>query len=157
MEGLLKTDRNSKKGCDNMSMRFRKTIKLGKGVNLNFNKNSVGISVGSKAGRITVNSKGRKTTTMHTPIKGVSFVNTQSYSTNSRPNSSEAVCVPPKEKKELKTSKGMMIATIFLGWLGVQRYASGQIGLGILYTLTFGLFGIGWIYDIYKEIKFVLF
>lgn len=140
-----------------MSMRFRKTIKLGKGVNLNFNKNSVGISVGSKAGRITVNSKGRKTTTMHTPIKGVSFVNTQSYSINSRPNSSEAVYVPPKEKKELKTSKGMMIATIFLGWLGVQRYASGQIGLGILYTLTFGLFGIGWIYDIYKEIKFVLF
>ena len=137
-----------------MSMRFRKTIKLGKGVNLNFNKNSVGISVGSKAGRITVNSKGRKTTTMHTPIKGVSFVNTQS-SSNKTP--SEAVYVPPKEKKELKTSKGMMIATVFLGWLGVQRYASGQIGLGILYTLTFGLFGIGWIYDIYKEIKFVLF
>lgn len=88
-----------------MSMRFRKTIKLGKGVNLNFNKNSVGISVGSKAGRITVNSKGRKTTTMHTPIKGVSFVNTQSSSTNSRQTSSEAVYVPPKEKKELKTSK----------------------------------------------------
>lgn len=140
-----------------MSIRFRKTIKLGKGVNLNFNKNSVGISVGSKAGRITVNSKGRKTTTMHTPIKGVSFVNTQSSSNNSRQISSEAVYIPPKEKKELKTSKGMMIATIFLGWLGVQRYASGQIGLGILYTLTFGLFGIGWIYDIYKEIKFVLF
>lgn len=140
-----------------MSMRFRKTIKLGKGVNLNFNKNSVGISVGSKAGRITVNSKGRQTTTMHTPIKGVSFVNTQSSSTHNRPTSSEAVYVPPKEKKELKTSKGMMIATIFLGWLGVQRYASGQIGLGILYTLTFGLFGIGWIYDIYKEIKSVLF
>lgn len=138
-----------------MSMRFRKTIKLGKGVNLNFNKNSIGISVGSKAGRITVNSKGRKTTTMHTLIKGVSFVNTQS-SSNKTP--SEAVCVSPKEKKKkLKTSKGMMIATIFLGWLGVQRYASGQIGLGILYTLTFGLFGIGWIYDIYKEIKFVLF
>lgn len=143
-----------------MSMRFRKTIKLGKGVNLNFNKNSVGISVGSKAGRITVNSKGRKTTTMHTPIKGVSFVNTQSSSSSSSSSNktpSEAVYVPPKEKKELKTSKGMMIATIFLGWLGVQRYASGQIGLGILYTLTFGLFGIGWIYDIYKEIKFVLF
>lgn len=147
-----------------MSMRFRKTIKLGKGVNLNFNKNSVGISVGSKAGRITVNSKGRKTTTMHTPIKGVSFVNTQSSSSSSLSSSSssnktpsEAVYVIPKEKKELKTSKGMMIATIFLGWLGVQRYASGQIGLGILYTLTFGLFGIGWIYDIYKEIKFVLF
>lgn len=140
-----------------MSMRFRKTIKLGKGVNLNFNKNSVGISVGSKAGRITVNSKGRKTTTMHTPIKGVSFVNTQSSSTNSRQTSSEAVYVPPKEKKELKTSKGMMITTILLGWLGVQRYASGQIGLGILYTFTFGLFGIGWIYDIVKEVKSVMF
>ena len=89
----MKTDKNSKKGCDNMSMRFRKTIKLGKGVNLNFNKNSVGISVGSKAGRITVNSKGRKTTTMHTPIKGVSFVNTQSSSSNKTP--SEAVYVIP--------------------------------------------------------------
>ena len=139
-----------------MSMRFRKTIKLGKGVNLNFNKNSVGISVGSKAGRITVNSKGRKTTTMHTPIKGVSFVNTQSSSSSNK-TPSEAVYVIPKVNKELKTSKVMLIAAIFLGWLGVQRYASGQIGLGILYTLTFGLFGIGWIYDIYKEIKFVLF
>ena len=40
-----------------MSMRFRKTIKLGKGVNLNFNKNSVGISVGSKAGSGTMSRK----------------------------------------------------------------------------------------------------
>ena len=100
-------------------------------------------------------SKGSKRTTMHTPIKGVSFVNTQSSSSSNK-TPSEAVYVIPKEKKELKTSNGMMIATIFLGWLGVQRYASGQIGLGILYTLTFGLFGIGWIYDIYKEIKIVL-
>lgn len=137
-----------------MSMRFRKTIKLGKGVNLNFNKNSVGVSVGNKAGRITVNSKGRKTTTMHTPIKGVSFVNTQSASKN---QTSDIPAYVPHEKKELKTSKGLMIATIFLGWLGVQRYASGQIGLGILYTFTFGLFGIGWIYDIYKEVKSVMF
>lgn len=138
-----------------MSMRFRKTIKLGKGVNLNFNKNSVGVSVGNKAGRITMNSKGRKTTTMHTPIKGVSFVETQSSSKNQ--TTSDTPLYVSHEKKELKTSKGMMIATIFFGWLGVQRYASGQIGLGILYTFTFGLFGIGWIYDIYKEIKSVLF
>ncbi|WP_295765562.1 DUF4236 domain-containing protein [uncultured Holdemanella sp.] len=137
-----------------MAIRFRKTIKLGKGVNLNFNKNSVGISVGSKAGRITVNSKGRKTTTIHTPIKGVSFVNTQSSSNKTH---SEAVYVPPKEKKELKVSKKMMLATIFFGWLGVQRYASGQILLGIIYTFTFGLFGIGWIHDIVKEIKSVMF
>lgn len=81
-----------------MSMRFRKTIKLGKGVNLNFNKNSVGISVGSKAGRITVNSKGRKTTTMHTPIKGVSFVNTQSSSSSNK-TPSEAVYVIPKKRR----------------------------------------------------------
>lgn len=138
-----------------MSMRFRKTVKLGKGVNLNFNKNSVGISVGSKAGRITVNSKGRKATTMHTPIKGVSFVNTQSSFKNQ--TSSDAPVYIPHEKKELKTDKELMIATIFFGWLGVQRYASGQIGLGILYTFSFGLFGIGWIHDIYKEIKSILF
>lgn len=139
-----------------MSLRFRKTIKLGKGINLNFNKNSVGMSVGNKAGRFTVNSNGRKTTTMHTPVKGVSFVNTQS-SPKKQSKLDVSDCDKNLEKKELKISKELMIATIFLGWLGVQRYASGQIGLGILYTFTFGLFGIGWIYDAWIEIKSILF
>jgi TM2 domain-containing membrane protein YozV len=56
-------------------------------------------------------------------------------------------------KKEMKTGKGMLITTIFLGWLGVHRFASGQIGMGFLYLFTGGLFLIGWIHDIVVQVK----
>ena len=47
--------------------------------------------------------------------------------------------------------------TLFLGWAGYYRFYKDQIVLGFVYLLTFGLFGLGWIYDIfasYKEIPF---
>lgn len=47
---------------------------------------------------------------------------------------------------------GLLIA-IFLGWLGGYRFYKRQMGLGILYLLTFGIFGIGWIVDIIKASK----
>ena len=42
---------------------------------------------------------------------------------------------------------GLLIA-IFLGWFGGYRFYKKQIGLGILYLFTVGLFGIGWLVDI---------
>ena len=47
---------------------------------------------------------------------------------------------------------GVLIA-IFLGWVGGYRFYKKQIGLGILYLLTFGVFGIGWLVDIYVAIR----
>lgn len=35
----------------------------------------------------------------------------------------------------------------FLGFLGVHKFYEEKIGLGILYILTAGLFGIGWFVD----------
>lgn len=35
----------------------------------------------------------------------------------------------------------------FIGYLGAHKFYEGKIGMGILYILTFGLFGIGWIVD----------
>ena len=42
---------------------------------------------------------------------------------------------------------GLLIA-IFLGWLGGYRFYKKQTGLGVVYLLTGGLFGIGWLVDI---------
>ena len=38
---------------------------------------------------------------------------------------------------------------LFLGYFGAHKFYEGRIGMGILYLFTFGLFGIGWIVDIF--------
>ena len=41
--------------------------------------------------------------------------------------------------------------TLFLGWSGYYRFYKDQTVLGFVYLLTFGLFGLGWIYDIFAS------
>nr|MBR4280868.1 NINE protein [Clostridia bacterium] len=36
---------------------------------------------------------------------------------------------------------------LFLGGLGAHKFYEGRTGMGILYLLTVGLFGIGWFID----------
>ena len=36
---------------------------------------------------------------------------------------------------------------LFLGYLGAHKFYEGKAGMGIVYILTFGLFGIGWFVD----------
>lgn len=37
---------------------------------------------------------------------------------------------------------------LFLGFLGAHKFYEGKPGMGVLYLLTAGLFGIGWIIDV---------
>ena len=48
-------------------------------------------------------------------------------------------------------SKGAAIViTFFLGGLGVHRFMAGKIGTDIIWLLTGGCFGIGWLIDFIK-------
>ena len=50
-----------------MGLRLRKSIKLGGGAKLNIGKKSVGMSVGGKGARYSVNSSGRRTKSVGIP------------------------------------------------------------------------------------------
>lgn len=61
-----------------MGLKFRKSISLGGGVKLNINNKSIGVSAGIKGARVSINSKGRRTTSIDIPGTGVSYVSTSS-------------------------------------------------------------------------------
>ena len=61
-----------------MSLRFRRTLKIMPGVRLNFNKDSVGLSLGVRGAHYTMNSKGRRTVSAGIPGTGLYSVETLS-------------------------------------------------------------------------------
>lgn len=58
--------------------------------------------------------------------------------------------VAPEVPVETKDWLTTFLLCFFCGGLGVHRYYVGMIGTGILYTLTAGLFGIGYLVDFIK-------
>lgn len=100
-----------------MGFKFRKSIKIAPGVKLNINKNSVGISSGTRGARVSVNSKGRATTTVGVPGSGISYSrttnlggNNNSTSNSSSNNIGQVNSQPPKKGKNILL---IILAVIF--------------------------------------------
>lgn len=70
-----------------MGLRFRKSIKIAPGVKINLNKNSISATVGTRGAHYTVNSKGKKTTTVGVPGTGLSYTSSTGGNKYSKSNS----------------------------------------------------------------------
>lgn len=58
-----------------MGFRFRKSFKVAPGVKFNLNKKSVGVTFGEKGAHYTINSSGKKTTSVGIPGTGMYYTN----------------------------------------------------------------------------------
>jgi hypothetical protein len=146
-----KASRMGGKGVyQNMGFRFRKSMKILPGVRLNLNAKSASVSFGPRGLKHTISTTGRRTTTVGIPGSGISY----SSSSSSRQTSGDAghmsdqyierdpAAVSPKSKTVT------LLLCIFLGYFGVHRFYVGKKGTGLLWALSAGVFGIGWIADI---------
>lgn len=63
-----------------MALRFRRSMKVGKGIRLNVSKRGIGMSVGKRGLRRSIHSTGRSTGTIGIPGTGLSYVDTKTSS-----------------------------------------------------------------------------
>lgn len=102
-----------------MGFRFRKSFKIAPGVRVNVGKKSIGISAGVKGARVSVNSSGRKTTTVGIPGTGLSYQKTEKIGGHSAtdkhdqttPEYTPTVDLPPiapQPPRPPRTPKGML-------------------------------------------------
>jgi len=73
------------------------------------------------------------------PIQPQIIINTQTISSK---------CAIPLISKKSKSIA--LLLCIFFGYVGAHYFYVGKAGKGLLYLLTVGLFGIGWIIDIFR-------
>ena len=142
-----------------MGLNFRKSIKVGKGTRLNLGKKSAGMSFGGKHGGVSFNSKSGARARVSIPGTGISYttkIGGSSKKKSTKKTTSASQSSAPMTTQVEVNAKTYWYLTLFLGWLGIHRFYRRSIGMGFLYMFTYGLFFIGWIYDIivaYKMIK----
>lgn len=151
-----------------MGFRFRKSIKLGP-VRLNLSKSGVGYSIGGKGFRFTKKAGGGTRTTTSIPGTGISYVKesgsgkrasgrktppatstqrninpgvSSGYAAGGGANMNNNSEMPISEKAFTE-----LLLCFLLGWIGAHKFYKKKIGAGILYAVTLGLLGIGWIGD----------
>ena len=78
------------------------------------------------------------------PVAQPINVNVSNVNTNQNTNGGYGAAVSHKSRMVT------LLLAIFLGEIGFHRFYVGKIGSGIIWLLTMGCFGIGWVIDIIK-------
>ena len=101
-----------------MGFKFRKSIKIAPGVKLNINKKSIGISAGTRGARVSVNSKGKATTTVGIPGSGLSYSKTTNIGgeKNSRGNNNFESFSAQNQKNKKNGKKILLIILGLMFW-----------------------------------------
>jgi len=93
-------------------------------------------------------------------VKKVSKAHGQNINININTNSNEPIYNNGKQIVERNFVLALLLS-IFLGWLGIDRFYVNHVGLGLLKLFTVGGFGIWWIIDIVmfatKNVRYVKF
>lgn len=96
-----------------MGLRFRKSKKIAPGVRLNIGKKSASVSFGTKGAHYTINSKGKRTTTVGIPGSGISYTSSSGGGKKKRStNHSHTKTSSPSNK-----NNGSCLTTLSLGML----------------------------------------
>jgi len=97
-----------------MGLRYRKSIKIAPGVKINLNKKSTSVTFGGKGYHKTINSNGRKTTSVNLPVPGLSYVDIDTPKKRAKKNAAASPTIekvnpytPPvsEEKQPISESK----------------------------------------------------
>lgn len=133
-----------------MGFNFRKSINAGP-FRVNLSKSGVGVSAGVKGFRVTKKAGGGVRTTASIPGTGISYVSDSGSSKkHATAKNSETGNTGSTSKQASPTVE--LCLCLFLGWAGAHKFYAKKPGMGILYLLTFGLLGIGWLVDSVKLI-----
>lgn len=131
-----------------MGFRFRKSVKLGKGVKLNFGKKSVGVSFGGRHGGVSINSKSGARGRVSLPGTGISYSTKLSggkkkraTTSNSKKDKSCEASTPQttqnSERAEAFISLGTLVLGVLMALFGLVNMFFGRMMEGAI------LFGVG--------------